>query len=261
MFYTDIAKIYAQSRPPYPQELFDLLIKQVPGEERDFYLDLGCGTGELLLPLSKYFKKNLGIDPDKDMLQEASAKISTLGIPHVDLINSTAEDYLIHLPQNTILNLVTAGRSFHWMKQEMVAREIYKRLSTNGVFAILGEANGGIWKRQTPWAQAIHEIIFKKLSHKPLFMPAKGHSTSIEIVRDNLAKVPFSKKKEFLIEAQQIWNLPTIINLFYSGSGFLDWLGKDKELFETMATEALLALQSSETFEETSIFGVTICIK
>jgi ubiquinone/menaquinone biosynthesis C-methylase UbiE len=261
MSYKNIAEIYAASRPHYPQELFDLILSKLSKELRDTHLDLGCGTGELLFPLSNYFKNSVGIDPDEDMLRVAADKMKKMNIKNVQLVQSTSENYLTNLPENMTLDLVTAGRSFHWMQQELVAREVYKHLKTDGMFVSLGESDGGIWKRTTPWAQAVHKIIFENFPDKKTFVSAKGHSTSIEIIKNNLHKVPFRTIEDFVLETKQQWNIPMIINLFYSGSGFLDWLGNDKNKFETEVKEALLKINPLGKFESKSKFGITSCRK
>jgi ubiquinone/menaquinone biosynthesis C-methylase UbiE len=246
---------------PYPQELFTLVLTQLSENARTAYIDLGCGTGELLFPLSKHFQHCFGVDPDEDMLRVAAEKMKKMNITNAQLIQSTAEAYLTNLPKNTLIDLVTAGRSFHWMQQEFVAREVYARLNNGGMFVLLGEADGGIWKRKTPWAQTVHRIILENFPHKEAFVPAKGHSTSIEIIRSNLRKIPFSTIEDYTIEVQQQWDIPMILNLFYSGSGFLDWLGDDKEDFEAQVNEALLLLNPTGKFESNSKFGITCCRK
>lgn len=261
MFYNNIAEIYASSRPPYPQELFTLILNQLPKNALNIYIDLGCGTGELLLPLSMHFKQCIGIDPDEDMLRVAADKMKKMNISNVQFARKTSEEYLTNMPKEIRLDLVTAGRSFHWMQQEVVAHEVYLRLIEGGMFVLLGEADGGIWKRKTPWAQSVHKIILENFPHKKAFVPAKGHSTSIEIIRSNLKKIPFSKIEDFTIEVQQEWNISMILNLFYSGSGFLDWLGTNKMEFESAVKDALIQLNPSGTFKSSSKFGITCCRK
>ncbi|HEX5448159.1 MAG TPA: hypothetical protein VFW90_03095 [Candidatus Saccharimonadales bacterium] len=44
------AKFYAEFRPRYPQMLFEDIVRQYNLDGRGWLLDLGCGTGELVLP-------------------------------------------------------------------------------------------------------------------------------------------------------------------------------------------------------------------
>lgn len=261
MFYKDIAHIYAQSRPPYPQQILDLIMRSLPLANRDLYIDLGCGTGELLLPLSVWFKQSVGIDPDTSMLSEAAQKIDSKKIANVQLIKSIAENYLINLDKNTKISLVTSGRSFHWMDQEIVAREVYSRLIPGGIFATLGEARGGIWKRESVWARAVHKIIFEEFPHKEKFVPIRGRDTSMEIIKKNLHSMPFNRISDHIIDVNQIWDIEMIVNLFYSAAGFLEWLNKDTQQFECKVREALLNIEPIGRFEDISGFGITLCVK
>ncbi len=260
MFYKNIAEIYALSRPPYPQELFNLIISHLSQGPRQHYVDLGCGTGELLLPLSGYFKSSIGVDPDEDMLRVATKKMKNQNISNVMLIQSMAEDYLTSLSKTMALDLVTAGRSFHWMKQDIVVKEVYARLIPGGLLVTLGEM-GGIWTRESAWAQEVRLIIFEEFPHKPPFTPVKGCKTSLEIIKKNLEGAPFSTIEDFLIESHQQWTIDMILNLFYSASCFLEWLGNDKSAFESKVKKALVRLNPSGVFEDTTKFGITCCTK
>jgi tRNA/tmRNA/rRNA uracil-C5-methylase (TrmA/RlmC/RlmD family) len=46
-------------------------------------LDLGCGTGQLALPLAKYFEEVIGMDPEPEMIVEAEAAAKCLSIKNV----------------------------------------------------------------------------------------------------------------------------------------------------------------------------------
>jgi len=261
MSYKNIAQIYAFSRPEYPQELFSHIISYVPLENRDLYIDLGCGTGELLFPLSIYFKQSIGVDVEEAMLEVASQKRSYLEQTSIDLVNSSAEQYVLHLPLDTQVDLVTAGRCFHWMDQKVVVQEVYHRLRRGGIFVTLGEVVGGIWRKDADWAQEVYSIIFNGFANKELFRPIRGKGTPLEIMQDALRSVPFREIQDNQITVKQQWNIDTIVNLFYSAAGFLDWLGDDKEVFEERARKKLFELAPSGIFYEMITFGITCCKK
>lgn len=259
MFYTNIALIYALARPAYPQELFNLILQQVPSDQKQLYVDIGCGNGQLLIPLSAHFKESIGVDPDTDMLQVAQENIENAHTQHIKLIQSTAETFFETADEKCI-SLVTAGRSFHWMNQAYIIPLIRKKLCDDGVFIILGEADGGIWKRDVPWLACVRNIIFEEFPDKEPFIPIKGHTYSIEITQHHLKK-QFSSVEQFHINAQQTWTIDKVINLFFSTSGLLDWLGDDKETFATRAHQVLLKLYPSGKFQDISRFGITCCKK
>ena len=48
---------YARFRPPYPDALLDYLISKFELGGRSNLLDLGCGTGQVAIPLSRHFRQ------------------------------------------------------------------------------------------------------------------------------------------------------------------------------------------------------------
>jgi hypothetical protein len=64
------AALYARYRRDYPAE-FVLRLRQFSRDGHGRLLDLGCGTGQLLLQLAGFFDEVVGIDPEPDMLREA----------------------------------------------------------------------------------------------------------------------------------------------------------------------------------------------
>ncbi|MGW5384901.1 class I SAM-dependent methyltransferase [Nocardia sp. NPDC003963] len=63
---------YARYRPGYPESLFDDLIRRFRLDGTGRLLDLGCGTGQLTLPLAAHFAEAVGVDPEPEMLAEAA---------------------------------------------------------------------------------------------------------------------------------------------------------------------------------------------
>lgn len=257
--YKNIAEIYALSRPPYPKQLLELIVAQLSVTHNQRYVDLGCGTGELLIPFSSHFKYSIGVDPEQDMLSVAARKVAK--VPRdIELVHSTAERYLNNLPDDVTFDFVTAGRSFHWMDQNVVVDELAKRLKQDGIFAILGEADGGLWRRKAIWAKAVHHIIFNELDHKEPFVPPMTKiKASFQDIKNAMACL--GSLYESTIEIEQEWTIENIINLFYSAAGFLAWLGDDKKLFENKVYQKLQALESSGIFTTTSTFGVTYVVR
>lgn len=260
MSYKNVAEIYSRSRPAYPKEIFDTILANLPAEKRSIYVDIGCGTGELLLPLSPFFSQSIGVDPDEDMLAMAHKKIKQQR-RSCELIQSSAERYFQNLNKDTKLSLVTAGRSFHWMDQPLVTQLVYEHLIPGGIFVTLGEASGGIWRRKALWAEEIRKIIFQEFPHKDLFVPAKGHYVPLETMKENLRSRPFSQIIDLSIKVQQAWTYDAILNLFYSAAGFLEWLGEDKSIFDSRVKSVLSKLNSEMIFSDLSVFGITLCIK
>ena len=76
---------YARYRPGYPQALFDDLARQFRLDGTGRLLDLGCGTGQLTLPLAEHVAEAIGMDPEPEMLAEAAGQAQATNITKRDL--------------------------------------------------------------------------------------------------------------------------------------------------------------------------------
>lgn len=74
-FYTSITEYYDHIFPLNIVQV-DFVRGAVKNSQASSLLDIGCGTGNLALELSKYFKEIFGIDFNKTMLRKANENIS-----------------------------------------------------------------------------------------------------------------------------------------------------------------------------------------
>ena len=88
------ASYYARFRPGYPLGLYDLLTHQAGLNQSTSVLDLGCGPGIIALALASRTRWVTGVDPDTEMLKEATVASRVGGIDNVSWVLSTAEDFV-----------------------------------------------------------------------------------------------------------------------------------------------------------------------
>ena len=252
--YNIAAGFYDQFRPPYPVELINFVIGLA--SKRDEYVDLGCGTGALLFKVAPQFRRAVGVDADRSMLQQATAKRRCVECEDVVLIEQKAEDYLaLRRPP---LDLVTAGRSIHWMDQPCVMRRVHDLLNPDGVFALVGD-RVSLWDRTSGPFRAIREVIanFEGRRDRP-HLPVAGKDTSYQLTLQHLRESPFREYKRWDCAVEYVWDAEPVVKYFYSASGFLTWLGPDRQAFEDEAAMRLGRL-SSDVFHDVIEFGVTFC--
>src|SRR3982074_2810857 len=77
------AQYYERYRVPYPQEIFDWIVNEYRLDGCGRLLDGGCGTGQVALPLSRWFDEVIAIDPDQEMLQIGERAARDNGIVNV----------------------------------------------------------------------------------------------------------------------------------------------------------------------------------
>jgi ubiquinone/menaquinone biosynthesis C-methylase UbiE len=135
------SEFYATYRPPKPTPLFEDIIDYFSLTElgpKDTLLDLGCGTGEMCLPLAKYFEQIEAWDPDAGMLAEARRRAAEADVKHITFAQKSSED-LATVPNN--LRVVAMGQSFHWMDNRAVLAQLLPALLPDGGLVIVSGAS------------------------------------------------------------------------------------------------------------------------
>ena len=67
-----VADHYARFRRGYSADVVDHVMASLGLDGRSRVLDLGCGTGQLTLPLARRTRGVLGVDVEADMLRLAA---------------------------------------------------------------------------------------------------------------------------------------------------------------------------------------------
>ena len=61
---------YARFREGYPDEFFTMLVDEFNLSNCDRVLDLGCGTGQIAVPISRLVGEVIAMDPEPEMIAE-----------------------------------------------------------------------------------------------------------------------------------------------------------------------------------------------
>ena len=116
-----VAWHYARYGVGYTNELFEELVRAFQLDSTNRVLDIGCGTGQLTIPLASYVKEAVGLDIETDMLDEARRRAIDKKVENVRWGNEQAENISNELG---VFKLSTLGASFHWMQQKLVLNKI-----------------------------------------------------------------------------------------------------------------------------------------
>jgi SAM-dependent methyltransferase len=138
-----------RARPPYPEEVFELLESLVlPGARR--VLELGCGSGDLTLGLAPRVAEIDALDVSEPMLEVARARA---GARHSNVrwIAARVEAF----EPSTRYSLAVAAESLHWMDWDVVLPRIASWLEPGAVLAIVD----GRLLAPLPWDRELRALV------------------------------------------------------------------------------------------------------
>jgi SAM-dependent methyltransferase len=150
-----VAEHYARYRRGYPPAVIDAICAAFGLGPDDTVVDLGCGTGQLTVPLSTRVRAVAGVDPEPDMLAQARRRPGT----NVAWIVGTDADLpAIGRLLGGGIGAVTAAVAIHWMDRDTLFRAAKPLLRPGGGVAVV--TNGApLWLQDTPWSRALRVAV------------------------------------------------------------------------------------------------------
>jgi len=202
--YKGAAPYYARGRAPYSADLVKTLAAEVGFDGAGRLLDVGCGPGTLALELAGHFEEAVGLDPDAEMLAEASRRAAERGVGNIRWVRALAED-LAGLDLGRF-KLVTFGQSFHWTDQQRVAEMVFDILEPGGALALIAHRRGARLRQVGPGYppfpdEAIRAVIARYLGN--CTRAGQGFAPPLRNRwRDTLARTRFGGPEEILREGR-----------------------------------------------------------
>lgn len=130
-------------------------------------VDLGCGTGQLALPMAARVRAVLGVDPEPDMLMRARRAAGDAGVTNVSWMIGADTDMpaIRALLGSGAVGAVTVGQALHWMNHPALFSSVRPLLRPGGGIAVV--TNGTpLWLQDTDWSRAIRAILEGWLGHR-----------------------------------------------------------------------------------------------
>lgn len=159
-FRGEVADLYHRYRHGYPGAVLDALAGAFGLTGRDVVVDLGCGTGQLTLPLAARVRAVVGIDPEPDMLQRARQAAGEQDVRNVTWMIGADTDVpaLRGLLGGHSVAAVTVGQALHWMSHQDLFRAIIPLVRPRGGVAVV--TNGKpLWLQDTGWSLALRDYL------------------------------------------------------------------------------------------------------
>lgn len=240
-----IAAFYSQCRPSWPDQVFSTIAQRFRLDGTGRMLDLGCGPGNLTIPLARYVAEAFGVDPEPDMLAEAKIRAARLGIRNVTWIQAKAENLADFDPRDRLgqSRLVTMGASLHWMDRQRVLETAYRLLASGGGLVIVEEDVGKTWVRGVV-DETLKEFLGDLPQH-PARPPQEGRH------EDVVSRSRFAGLEKLTLDHRRFWGVEQVIGWVYSFShGAYFRLDVRRPAFERALRERLFAIDGSGIFTE-----------
>jgi ubiquinone/menaquinone biosynthesis C-methylase UbiE len=260
-FFHGKAESYAKFRPKFPLELFLLLEEKLGlnvNAKKSQLLDLGCGTGHLTIPLSKYFSKTVAVDPAPDMLECAKKIAAENGCVNIEFLEGYAED----LPSSfATFDLISIANAFHWMKEDVVVPWILQHLNPNGALLLIGSYKSFFEDAKTAWHKALVEATERWFGEQKSKVIG-NYNNYKESWEQLLQKYVFSEIKNYKVAETRLWNINSILG-YLSSISFIPSVEADEriKLFKNELRESLLKLNNDGEFFENHEISVLIARK
>jgi SAM-dependent methyltransferase len=156
----EVAELYARFRRGYPPAVVDIVAGHFGLTRRDVVMDLGCGTGQLALPISQRVGAVIGVDPEPDMLVQARRAAEERDAR--DLLWIVGSDRDVQVLGRVLgqgrLAAVTIGQALHWMQPESLFGVLAGLVRPGGGVAVI--TNGTpLWRQGSRWSVALREFL------------------------------------------------------------------------------------------------------
>ncbi|MGK5519616.1 class I SAM-dependent methyltransferase [Micromonospora sp. URMC 107] len=155
-FSGEVATYYARYRRGYPPEVLDAVVGAFGLDDGDTVVDLGCGTGQLSLPLAARVGTVLGVDPEPDMLALARRAALDAGVTNAAWLLGADSDLptVGRLLGERAVGALCVAVAIHFMDREALFRAARPLLRPGGGVVVI--TNGApLWSQDAEWSRAL----------------------------------------------------------------------------------------------------------
>jgi ubiquinone/menaquinone biosynthesis C-methylase UbiE len=235
---------YAEFRTGYPQQLVDELATRLRLDGSQAVLDVGCGTGQIAIPIACHASTVMAIDPLSAMLARGRAAAQAAGVGNIRWIAGDSEHLATIVEPGAHLAVFAA--SFHWTNRSQTLDTLDRILAANGSIVVITDDLDD--SEQPDWDQAITEIrsryLEPRIEAQKYLDPSQSH---LEV----LQRSPFSVVQEMSWSWSRQLSIDQVVGLQFSYSFSTPAVFGDKaDAFAQDVRDAVHALYPDGTVTE-----------
>ena len=167
-FRGETAGFYHQYRRGYPPPVIDALTGAFGLTSSDVAIDIGCGTGQLTLPIARKVRAVAGVEPEPDMLARARQAAAEQAVTNVSWVLGADTDIpaLAALLGTRRAGVIAIGQALHWMNYRELIPALVPLLRPGGGIAVI--TNGTpMWLQASAWSRALRDFLEQWLGSRP----------------------------------------------------------------------------------------------
>ncbi|WP_255148976.1 class I SAM-dependent methyltransferase [Halorarius halobius] len=208
--FADTEAFYAEFRPEYGDAVVEHLVDRFDLDADARVLDLGCGAGQLTVPLAARAGEVVGMDPNEAMLDHARERADAAGVDVEWVVGSDAD--LGDLTGS--FRLTTIGRAFHWMDRERTLDRLQAMTEPGGGVALVGDEEW-LTHGRDDWSGDVYDVVTDYVDD----IPAREHPDDVEYDRpydELLAEEGFVDVERFTTRTEREWTVEEMVGYVLS---------------------------------------------
>ena len=217
-FRGEIADLYHSYRRGYPPAVLDAVVSGFGLSGDDVVVDLGCGTGQLTVPMAGRVRAVVGVDPEPDMLNRARRAAAEQGVANVSWMIGADGDLpaLRALLGPRTAGAVTIGQALHWMDHDELFAAALSLIRPGGGVAVI--TNGTpLWQQDSAWSRALRRFL-EEWTGSPAAAPCGTDTASQQRYRDSLIAAGYDVREASVEYASEL-SLDQLVGGIYSALG------------------------------------------
>ncbi len=131
MTFDEVALLYDEVRPGYPEELFDDVASLSGIPAGGSILEIGCGTGQATVPFARRGYRVLCVELGENLAALARRNLEAYPLAEVHV--GPFEEWR---PQEAVFDLAVSATAFHWLDPEIAYPKVASALRLRGALAL-----------------------------------------------------------------------------------------------------------------------------